>query len=56
MKTYTVTWVIDLYADSHADAAKKALEIQRDKNSWATFFEVRDENDVTKKIDLGTPA
>ena len=37
---YTVTWTIELEADSHEDAARKALEIQRDKDTvimWKNF-------------------
>ena len=37
---FTVTWTIDLDAKSPRDAAKKALEIQRDPDSIATCFEV----------------
>lgn len=37
---YTVTWDIDIDADSPEEAAKLALEIQRDPNSTATYFSV----------------
>jgi hypothetical protein len=44
MAQYLVTWEIDIYADSDEEAAAKALEIQRDVNSTATFFRVRHVN------------
>lgn len=37
---YRVGWYIDLQADSHESAARKALAIQRDPDSIATVFEV----------------
>ena len=39
-REYTVTWVIDLDADSPEDAARKALDVQRDPESIATCFDV----------------
>ena len=41
-KLYRVTWEIDLDAASPRAAAEKALEIQRDSESIATVFSVRD--------------
>ena len=41
-KMYRVVWKIDLYACSKRQAAKKALEIQRDRGSLATVFEVKE--------------
>ena len=41
LKQYRVRWDIDLEAPTPADAARLALEIQRDPSSVATFFEVR---------------
>lgn len=38
---YRVTWVIDLAADSHLDAAERALIVQRDPTSIATVFTVQ---------------
>ena len=52
---YTVIWTIDLDADSPEDAARKALTIQRDPNSWATHFEVRDPQGRTHEADLDYP-
>lgn len=40
MKTYLVTWKIDIEADSPEEAAAIALMIQRDPESSATFFEI----------------
>jgi hypothetical protein len=40
MKTYLVRWEIDIDANSPKQAAQKALAIQRDPESTATFFEI----------------
>jgi hypothetical protein len=42
MRHYLTRWEIDVYADSPEDAARCALEIQRDPTSTATVFEVLD--------------
>ena len=42
MTHYLVTWKIDLDADSPEDAARQALEVQRDPASIATFFTCKD--------------
>jgi len=42
-KQYLVTWVIDLEASSPEEAAKLALEIQRDKISEALAFTVKEQ-------------
>ncbi|MCC6489684.1 MAG: hypothetical protein IT364_19475 [Candidatus Hydrogenedentes bacterium] len=52
---YHVTWTIDLDAESPEDAARKALRIHRDPDSWATHFEVRDAQGNTCEVDLGFP-
>jgi len=53
MAEYNVTWTIQIEADSAREAAKKALEIQRDFFSTATVFEVnRDDNGESETIDL----
>ena len=49
---YKVTWTIDLDAESFEDAARQALEIQRDPMSIATYFTVTDENGTCRDIDL----
>ncbi len=40
MPEYRVRWEIDVQADSHQEAARKALEVQRNEDSIATVFEV----------------
>lgn len=40
MKEYLVEWSIELSAESPEDAARQALEIQRDPDSSATVFYV----------------
>lgn len=40
-REYTVTWTIDVSAYSPEEAARKALDIQRDLQSLGTVFEVR---------------
>lgn len=52
MKKYLVTWEIDIEASTPEEAARKALEIQRDPSSIALVFVVkeRDKPDVT--VDL----
>ena len=41
MKTYRVTWEIDIDANSEREAAQAALKIQRDKESAAIVFDVQ---------------
>jgi len=50
---YRVVWEIDLDAESVEDAARQALEIQRDPASIATCFIVTDEIGTRQEIDLG---
>lgn len=53
MKTYHITWTIEIDADSSIDAACMALDIQRDPTSVATVFMVRDvQTGNETKIDL----
>lgn len=40
MAEFLVIWSIDIEADSHREAAQKALEIQRDPDSTAVHFTV----------------
>ena len=49
---YKVIWEIDLDAESFEDAARQALEIQRDPMSNATCFTVTDETGTCRDIDL----
>jgi hypothetical protein len=41
LKPYLVTWSIDVEAHSYEEAARLAQEIQRDRDSIATVFNVR---------------
>jgi spore germination protein YaaH len=50
---YTVSWTIELDADTPEDAARQALEIHRDPDSWATHFVVVDTTGRTHEVDLG---
>ena len=40
LKPYFVVWNVELNAEDEQDAAKRALEMQRDPRSIATVFEV----------------
>jgi hypothetical protein len=50
---YTLSWTIDVDADSPEEAARKALAIHRDPDSWATHFDVRDDTGQVCEVDLG---
>ena len=53
MKTYHVTWEINIDAESERDAAERALAIQRDAASEATVFDVIVEDGAnTVRVDL----
>lgn len=54
MNEYTVTWAIDIDADTPEEAAKEAMAIQRDPDSIATVFMVSD-GKTTTKVDLECP-
>jgi hypothetical protein len=43
---YRVKWEIDIEAKNPEEAAKKALEIQRDPKSIATYFSVYQKNNI----------
>lgn len=49
---YHVTWSIDLNANSFDDAALLALEIQRDPNSIATHFQVKNKAGVERELSV----
>lgn len=53
MNSYRVVWEIDIEADTPEDAARQALDIQRDKNSEATVFLVTGRGGSTLEIDVG---
>jgi len=50
---YAVIWTIDVDAGSPEEAARKALAIHRNPDSWATHFDVRDETGQVREVDLG---
>lgn len=56
MKRFRVLWEIDISAEDERAAALRALEIQRDPESIATHFRVREiwpvERTVAKDIDF----
>lgn len=51
-RTYRVNWAIDIEADSPADAAKIARQLQLNPNSQATFFEVEIDEHISRCIDV----
>ena len=55
MMDYKVTWIIDITAESHIEAARKALEIQRDKHSTATYFTVSSREPYSDTLDKPIP-
>ena len=55
MKHYKVIWEIDLTAESPREAAEQAYEIQRDRDSTASVFDVYDARGKKTRIDLSEP-
>ncbi|MBD3262045.1 MAG: hypothetical protein GF334_10345 [Candidatus Altiarchaeales archaeon] len=55
MTEYRIVWEINIEADNPREAAEEALRIQRDPESCATVFEVREEGTEEDgvHIDLG---
>ncbi len=52
-KFYTITWEIEFDAESPEEAARMALEVQRDKGSTLLVFDVTDgDTSILKTIDL----
>jgi hypothetical protein len=49
---YQVTWKIEVEAESFEHAAQIALDIQRDPNSIATLFEVKDASGTIRELDM----
>jgi len=49
---YRVVWEIDIDAESFEDAARKALDIQRDPESIATCFVIMDDHGNRCEVDL----
>lgn len=53
MTTYSIKWEIEIDAETPEEAARKALEIQRDPQSiYAMVFDVCDEQGNTTRVDL----
>ena len=53
MTAYLVKWLIDIEADTPMEAALRALEIQRNPESIATYFQVCDHHGLPiELIDL----
>jgi len=52
MYTYRVTWEIDIEAEYAEQAARKALAIQRDAESIATVFTVKQPGIRPVTVDL----
>lgn len=55
VKTYIVTWKIDMETDTPEEAAARALICQRDPQSTATVFEVTDK-DTGETVTVDIPA
>lgn len=55
MKSWRVTWEIDIEADTPREAAEQAQAIQRDVMSIATVFRVVPGDDVETVVDLDEP-
>ncbi len=56
IREYHVTWEIDVDAENEEDAARQALEMQRDPESSATVFDVYAYPDgKVKMIDVDAP-
>ena len=51
MPTYFVSWEIDIDANSPREAAKRALEIQRNPQSTATQFYIQ-EHDTDERVSI----
>ena len=49
---YHVTWTIDLDAHSFDDAVMVALAIQRDPNSIATHFQVKNKTGEVRELSV----
>lgn len=53
MPSYRVVWCIDIDAENPEDAARQALNIQRDPESIATWFDVfNDQGDHLTSVDV----
>ena len=52
MKSYCVSWEIEVDADSPQDAAKLAWDLMRGANSTANVFTVCDDEGEVTRVDL----
>jgi hypothetical protein len=52
MQEYRVVWRIYVEAETPEAAAREALGVQRDRESWATRFEVYDERGREVVVDV----
>ena len=52
MTEYRVRWEIDIDAENPREAAIRALKVQRDASSGATYFEVTDQEGTVKAVDI----
>ena len=52
MPEYQVVWRIYVEAATPLAAARQALSVQRDRESWATMFEVYDESESRAFVDV----
>ena len=52
MPTYNLVWEIEIDAETPLEAARKALEYQRDPGSEATVFDVVEEDGKVTQVDL----
>lgn len=52
MPNYLVEWHINIVAESPRDAARVALEIQRDPHSLATVFQVTEHDTFTDPVEV----
>jgi hypothetical protein len=59
MKTFVVTWQIDMTAETKEEAAQMALEVMRSQNSTALFFNVSPRKEIVllePNVDLAEEA
>lgn len=55
LQEYQVTWIIELDATSHQNAADEALAILREAGNDATIFFVANKRNVVKVIEAKEP-
>lgn len=52
MPEYLVRWEINMDADTEREAAELALDVQRDRTSIATCFDVFRQDGTSEMVDL----